>query len=139
MIGTTRPTRSDAGMTNRTAVPVRRHARAAGRAALLAIMTLLFSAPRAADGYPLDAADQTGISRLEAYYRATYRLTKPTILPSGALLPIKDIKLRLIDRPDFAIPAPDPTFGAQVVEIRPHAVNVPAGAPDEIGPLEDSQ
>jgi hypothetical protein len=121
MIGTTRSTRPDAGTTNLTAVPVPvpagQHARAAGRAALLAVMTLLFSAPRAAHAYPLDAADQTGISRLEAYYRATYRLTRPTILSSGALLPIKDIKLRLIDRPEFTLPAPDPTFAAEVVEL----------------------
>jgi hypothetical protein len=87
------------------------------RAITVVVLALLVGAvsPRSVDAYPLDASEQTGITRLEAYYRATYQLTKPTILTSGALLPLAEVQLRLVDMPSFELPAPDSAFSAEIV------------------------
>ena len=82
----------------------------AGALALLAI-------PRLALGYPMDAYEQTGILRLEAYRLAQTGEVKGRILPPGGRLGIDDVQLRLTDHPDFEIPAPDPELSASILEM----------------------
>jgi hypothetical protein len=83
-------------------------------AAPLALAGWLSTAP--ATAYPLDAADATGISRLEAYRLGQKTLEREgrTLLPKGALLPSAEVRLSLLDRPDFQIPPPDPELGAEL-------------------------
>ena len=81
-----------------------------GALALLAI-------PRLAFGYPLDAYEQTGMLRLEAYRLAQTGEVKGRILPPGGRLGIDDVQLRLTDYPDFEIPAPDPELSASILEM----------------------
>ena len=82
----------------------------AGALALLAI-------PRLALGYPMDAYEQTGILRLEAYRLAQTGEVKGRILPPGGRLGIDDVQLRLTDYPDFEIPAPDSELSASILEM----------------------
>ncbi|HXV35900.1 MAG TPA: hypothetical protein VEC18_02060 [Myxococcota bacterium] len=72
----------------------------------------LGAAARGAHGFPLDAAEQTGIVRLEAYRLAQSGKVRGRLLPPGARLGIDEIRLRLLDRPDFEIPEPDAKLGA---------------------------
>lgn len=83
-------------------------------AAAAALAGLLAGGPVAA--YPLDAADATGIARLEAYRLGQKGREREgrELLPKGALLPSSEIRLSLEDRPDFEIPAPDPQLGAEL-------------------------
>ncbi len=74
----------------------------------------LLALPRLALGYPLDAYEQTGILRLEAYRLAQTGKIRGRLLPPGGRLGIADVQLRLIDRPDFEIPAPDPALSASI-------------------------
>ncbi len=61
-----------------------------------------------ADGlpaYPLDALEETGIQRLEAFQLSQAgKLKGPPKQPAGALLGREQIKLRLLDYPDFQLP-----------------------------------
>jgi hypothetical protein len=82
--------------------------RAAIAAALLAG---LVAGPGRAQAYPLDGYARTGIGRLEAYRRGVPG-TRP--LPPGARLETSDIRLRLLERPDFEIPPPDPGLARQL-------------------------
>jgi hypothetical protein len=81
-----------------------------GALALLAI-------PRLALGYPMDAYEQTGMLRLEAYRLSQTGEVKGRILPPGGRLGLADVQLRLTDYPDFEIPAPDPELGAAILEM----------------------
>ena len=81
-----------------------------GALALLAI-------PRLALGYPMDAYEQTGMLRLEAYRLAQTGKVKGRLLPPGGRLGIADVQLRLTDYPDFEIPAPDPELSASILEM----------------------
>jgi len=74
----------------------------------------LAALPRLALGYPLDAYEQTGILRLEAYRLAQTGKVRGRLLPPGAQLKIEDIQLKLLDRPDFEIPPPDPALTASI-------------------------
>lgn len=79
-----------------------------------ALMTAALLAPARAPAYPLDAADETGIQRLEAYRLAQDYLLERQILQPGALRPAAEIELALRDRPGFKLPEPDPEFTAEV-------------------------
>ena len=81
---------------------------------LTACALALFTLPRLAHGYPLDAYEQTGIVRLEAYRLAQTGTVNGRLLPPGAQLKSDGIRLRLIDRPDFEIPAPDAALSASI-------------------------
>ena len=89
-----------------------RHAAAPLRALAL-IGAALILVPQAG-AYPLDGFRETGISRLEAYRLAQDGLLKSRSLYEGSLLPTKDVRLRLLDQPDFELPAPDPAFTAEL-------------------------
>jgi len=79
-----------------------------------ALAGLLAGGPAAA--YPLDAAGPTGIERLEAYRLGQKGRERHggELLPKGALLASDEVRLSLLDRPDFQIPPPDPELGAEL-------------------------
>lgn len=86
---------------------------ALGLAALLAGLAV----GGAAQAYPIDAADETGIERLEGYRLASQGEIAGNRLPPGALLARDQIHLRLTDRPGFELPASDPELTRQVVNL----------------------
>ena len=67
--------------------------------------------------YPLDGYPSTGIKRLEAYRMAAQGARRPSFLTEGEMLPSDAIRLRLLQYPRFAIPAPDPGLSAQLKEM----------------------
>jgi hypothetical protein len=69
-----------------------------------------------ASAYPLDAAKETGINRLEAYYMAREILLERGTLPPGAFITSDKVRLRISD-PSFQIPEPDPEFSAKIRNI----------------------
>lgn len=78
---------------------------------VLALMLRPWAGPAA--GYPLDASEETGISRLEVFKLAESVLLEQGALKPGSLLPTKKIRLNLRG-PGFEMPAPDPGFTAEV-------------------------
>jgi hypothetical protein len=68
----------------------------------------------AAGAYPLDGWEHTGASRLEAFDLAhTVLIQRGTIRP-GAMKRMDEVRLGLVDYPDFEIPAPDAGFSADI-------------------------
>ncbi len=82
------------------------------RRALAGVAALAIAGTAA--GYPLDGYRETGITRLEAYRLAQDHLLKNRAIFDGALLPTKDVRLKLSSRPDFTLPAADPEFTKQL-------------------------
>lgn len=80
-------------------------------------LALALLAPAPAPAYPLDAFEETGIRRLEYSRLAHEGVVEGPRQPAGARLPRGAIGLRLTAHPDLQIPAPDPEFTRQVVEI----------------------
>lgn len=81
------------------------------------VMLGAFVVSTTAGSYPMDGYDYTGIKRLEQA-----RLTQEGKLagkpqPSGGTLPLEQVDIRLRDRPDFEIPAPDPEFTRRLEDI----------------------
>ena len=70
--------------------------------------------------YPLDAYEQTGIARLEAYRLAQEGKLSARAQPPGALLRNEKIDLRLSDRKNFEIPTPDGDFSAEINKLLVH-------------------
>ena len=66
-----------------------------------------------AAAYPLDGYEETGIRRLEGSRLANEGVVKDVKQPPGALLPLKDVDLRLLGK-TFDLPPPDPGFTRQV-------------------------
>jgi len=66
--------------------------------------------------YPLDAGEQTGITRLDGYQLIRAILLERGRLKPGSLLGVDDIELRL-EGTDFSTPAADPAFTEQVRSI----------------------
>ena len=64
--------------------------------------------------YPLDSSEQTGIHRLEAYFRAQEVLVKMGRLKPGALALADTVQPRLVDRPQITLGEPDPAFSAEL-------------------------
>ena len=69
--------------------------------------------PCAALAYPLDGYQETGIRRLEGSRLANQGVVTDVKQPPGALLPMKDVDLRLVGQ-TFDLPPPDPEFTRQV-------------------------
>jgi hypothetical protein len=74
--------------------------------------TPLFAAP--ALGYPLDGWEHTGASRLEAFDLAHEVLLKRGTIRPGAMKRMDEVRLGLVDYPDFRVPAPDAGFSAEI-------------------------
>lgn len=82
---------------------------------LLALPFLLeLVAPRLATAYPVDAWEETGIARLEAYDLASRGDQRGQVIPLGALLPEGQVQLSLLGRPDFEVPAEDAQLSAML-------------------------
>ena len=82
---------------------------------LAAILALgLLGLPGRAPAYPLDGYESTGIFRLEAQRLVQLGKAKGKKRPSGELLPLEKVDLRLLDQPDFKLPAPDPELTAEL-------------------------
>jgi hypothetical protein len=67
-----------------------------------------------ARAYPLDAYEETGIARLEAFDLAREPLVKRGDLKPGSLRNMDSVRLRLLDPPKFSLPAPDPELSKQI-------------------------
>ena len=64
--------------------------------------------------YPLDGYESTGIGRLLAQREVQEGKRPGKKRPTGELLPLEKVDLRLLDQPDFKLPAPDPALTAKV-------------------------
>jgi hypothetical protein len=69
-----------------------------------------------AAAYPLDGYEETGIRRLEGNRLANEGVVKDVKQPPGALLPLKDVDLRLLGK-TFDLPPPDPEFTREITAI----------------------
>ncbi len=77
-------------------------------------VSLLAAGPQTALGYPLDGYESTGIGRLE-YQRLIQLGEIPgQKRPSGELLPLSMVDIRLRDHADMELPEPDPQLTARV-------------------------
>ena len=81
------------------------------RAAAIAAASLAASV---AGAYPLDGWQHTGASRLEAFDLAHEVLLQRGTIRAGAMKRMDEVRLGLVDYPDFEIPAPDPGFSADI-------------------------
>jgi hypothetical protein len=80
--------------------------------AAVCIIALIVAATCGA--YPLDGYGYTGIARLEAYRLAMEGKVRAPKQPTGALLSLDQVDLRLQTKTDFEIPPADAEFVAQV-------------------------
>ncbi|HSF14355.1 MAG TPA: serine hydrolase [Vicinamibacteria bacterium] len=87
------------------------------RTCIAALACTFLSASAFSTTYPLDGYERTGIRRLLAIQLVEKGELSGSKQPEGALLSLSDVDLRLLDRPDLALPAPDPDFTRRVVEI----------------------
>jgi Beta-lactamase enzyme family len=83
----------------------------------VALGVAMLLAPRGAVAYPLDAADETGILRLEGYRLAQDGTVDGPLVQTGGRRPLREIQLRLTDRPSFHIPPPDAELAEQIGEL----------------------
>ncbi len=84
------------------------------RSILVPLLAAALLWPAGLHAYPLDASKDTGIHRLEAYWLARDGLLKARTLHPGSLWRSKEVRLRLVNQPDFVIPEADPAFTAEV-------------------------
>lgn len=82
---------------------------------VLCSLSFLFSLRVSA--YPLNGDGFTGIRRLEGYRLAAEGKIRGPKQPSGAFLPLEQTDLRLTDRAESEIPAPDPEFTGAIVRL----------------------
>jgi len=75
--------------------------------------TLLAASP-AAQAYPLDGYEETGIRRVEGARLANEGLAKGGKQPPGALLTTGQVDLRLLNHKNLTLPKADPAFTAQI-------------------------
>jgi len=83
------------------------------RTVLVLVSLLLQPWGNSAIGYPLDASEETGIERLEAYDMAKTILLERGTLKRGALLTSDQVQLGLLDG-GFRMPEPDPELTAKI-------------------------
>lgn len=89
-------------------------ARARRRVIRAGVFGALLAHGGAVAAWPLDDAEGSGIGRLEYQRRVEAGLLDGPRQPPGARLPSAAVDLRLLERPDLSVPAPDPQFTAQV-------------------------
>jgi hypothetical protein len=86
------------------------------RIASLLLVPMLCLWGESATAYPLDASEETGIARLEAYLMAESILLERGALKPGSLLSSDQIRLRLVGA-SFQLPAPDAELSAKIREM----------------------
>ncbi len=79
----------------------------------LALLLLLL--PATGRAWPIDGYPETGIRRLEERRLVAAGELEGRALPPGGHWATAEVDLRLVDRPDFALPAPDPGLTAAIV------------------------
>jgi Beta-lactamase enzyme family len=84
-------------------------------AGLAAIVFLLGTA--FATSYPLEGYETTGIRRLLGIRLAQEGLVRDSRQPPGARLGLAEVDLRLLDRRDLDLPAPDPDLTRRVTDL----------------------
>jgi hypothetical protein len=86
---------------------------------LLHVLIVGFSAlvPLCVFSYPLDGDAYTGITRLEGYRLVQEGKVRGLRLPTGALLKLDQVDLRLREKKDFVIPEKDEVLQQQVLEL----------------------
>ena len=89
------------------------------RCDLFASLAVLLVAgwPMIASGYPLDGFESTGIGRLEAQRLIQVGEMPGRKRPSGELLPLSMVDLRLLEHRDMTLPASDPKLTARVKKL----------------------
>ena len=70
-----------------------------------------------AGAYPLDGYERTGIARLLHQRWVQEGAIPGKKRPSGELLPMERVDLRLADRPDLILPQPDPQLGVALQDL----------------------
>ncbi len=90
------------------------------RRSLPVVLCLGLLAGGPAVSYPLDGHRYTGIPRLDQGYRVATGELPGRERPPGELLPLERVDLRLADRPDLELPAPDPAFTEAIRALLPH-------------------
>jgi hypothetical protein len=89
-----------------------------GSTALVALIsTCLLALPGRSIAYPLDGYESTGIKRLDIQRMVQEGVAKGKKRPSGELLTLDKVDLRLLDHPNFELPAPDPALTARVKKL----------------------
>jgi len=81
---------------------------------VLPTLALVAAFATPAGGYPLDGWQHTGISRLEAFDLAQVPLLARGTIRPGALKRMDEVRLGLVDYPDFRIPATDAAFSSEI-------------------------
>jgi hypothetical protein len=81
------------------------------------LLLVLLWLPAAGNTYPLDGYAESGIRRVEGARLAVEGVITGTKQPPGALKPLAEVDLRLLDHRDLDLPPPDPAFTAQIVRL----------------------
>jgi hypothetical protein len=81
------------------------------------LLLFLLWLPGAGNTYPLDGYTESGIRRVEGARLAVEGVVKGTKQPPGALKPLAEVDLRLLDHRDLDLPPADPAFTAQIVRL----------------------
>ncbi|MCP5150405.1 MAG: serine hydrolase [Ectothiorhodospiraceae bacterium] len=82
---------------------------------ILATAALALTAATTTHAYPIFGSEGTGIERLEYERRVHAGTIQGRERVSGELRALADVRLRLLDRPDMELPAPDAALGARLV------------------------
>jgi hypothetical protein len=80
-------------------------------------LLLMLGIPSLVNAYPLDGYEETGIRRVEGARLENEGVIRGRTQPPGALLSTAEVDLRLLAYPDLDLPAPDPEFNRQILEL----------------------
>ena len=83
---------------------------------LIALLALT-SSPTSVLAYPLDGYESTGIARLLYQFRVQEGELRGRKRPSGELLPLSMVDLRMTEVPNFSLPKSDPKLTARLKEL----------------------
>ncbi|HYQ71468.1 MAG TPA: serine hydrolase [Gammaproteobacteria bacterium] len=81
------------------------------------LLLFLLGLPVTGNAYPLDGYGESGIRRVEGARLAVQGVITGTKQPPGALKPLADVDLRLLDHRDLELPPADPAFTAQITRL----------------------
>jgi len=84
------------------------------RCLVLTSLIALVALPGVALSYPLDGYDYTGIKRIEIQRMVQEGKISGKKRPSGELLPLDEVELRLLNHKNLTLPSPDPQLSASV-------------------------
>ena len=85
------------------------------RTAAICLASLLITPAGPASAYPLYGSEDTGIRRLEGARLAHEGVVKGRKKPSGELLSVEQVDLRLLGHKNLELPPPDPAFTRQII------------------------